>query len=40
MRRGGSMTESALNGKRILTVDDERDVLDSLEELILGSAPQ
>lgn len=34
------MTESALNGKRILAVDDEPDVLDSLEELILGSAPQ
>jgi len=34
------MTESALNGKRILTVDDEPDVLDSLEELILSSAPQ
>jgi CheY-like chemotaxis protein len=34
------MTESALNGKRILAVDDELDVLDSLEELILGHAPQ
>jgi len=31
------MTESILNGKRILAVDDEQDVLAVLEEEILGS---
>jgi len=34
------MKESALNGKRVLAVDDESDVLDSLEDLILSDAPQ
>jgi len=29
-----------LNGKRILTVDDEADVLSTLEEEILGAAPK
>jgi CheY-like chemotaxis protein len=33
------MAESILNSKRILAVDDERDVLDVLEEEILGYAP-
>ncbi len=33
------MTESILNGKRILAVDDEPDVLSTLEEEILGAAP-
>ena len=33
------MAESILNGKRILVVDDERDVLEVLEEEILGYAP-
>ncbi len=32
------MTESILNGKRILAVDDEPDVLDTLEDL-LGDTP-
>jgi len=32
--------ESVLNGKRILAVDDEPDVLDVLEEEILGSCPK
>ena len=36
---GISMAESILNGKRILAVDDEPDVLDVLEEEILGYAP-
>jgi CheY-like chemotaxis protein len=36
----GAMKESALNDKRVLAVDDETDVLDSLEELILADAPQ
>ena len=31
------MTESILNGKRILAVDDEPDVLNVLEEEVLGS---
>lgn len=30
------MTESALNGKRILAVDDETDVLETLEDLLDG----
>jgi CheY-like chemotaxis protein len=34
------MTESILNGKRILAVDDEPDVLAVLEEEILGSCPK
>jgi len=33
------MKESILNGKRILAVDDEEDVLTVLEEEILGSCP-
>ena len=33
------MVESILNGKRILAVDDEPDVLEVLEEEILGYAP-
>lgn len=34
------MSESILNGKRILAVDDEPDILDSLEELIMFSCPK
>lgn len=34
------MTESILNDKKILAVDDEPDVLDSLEELITADAPR
>ena len=34
------MAESILNGKRVLVVDDERDVLEVLEEEILGYAPK
>jgi CheY-like chemotaxis protein len=34
-----SMAESILNGKRILAVDDEPDVLEVLEEEILSYAP-
>jgi CheY-like chemotaxis protein len=34
------MTESILNGKRILAVDDEPDVLATLEEEIIGVAPK
>ena len=33
------MQESILNGKRILSVDDEPDVLEVLEEEVLGYAP-
>ncbi len=33
------MKESILNGKRILVVDDERDVLDVLEDEILQACP-
>ena len=33
------MAESILNGKRILAVDDEPDVLDVLEEEVIGYAP-
>jgi hypothetical protein len=36
--RRGEMKESILNGKRILAVDDEPDVLTILEEEILGAA--
>ena len=34
------MTESILDGKRILAVDDEPDVLATLEEEILAAAPK
>jgi CheY-like chemotaxis protein len=34
------MTESVLDGKRILAVDDEPDVLATLEEEILAAAPK
>ena len=34
------MADSILNGKRILAVDDEADVLDVLEEEILAAAPK
>jgi DNA-binding NtrC family response regulator len=34
------MAESILNGKRLLVVDDEPDVLGTLEELVLADAPQ
>ena len=34
------MGESILNGKRILAVDDEPDVLATLKEQILGTAPE
>lgn len=34
------MVDSILNGKRILAVDDEPDVLTVLEEEILGAAPK
>jgi DNA-binding NtrC family response regulator len=34
------MAESILNGKRILAVDDEPDVLDILEEEIMAAAPK
>jgi len=34
------MAESILNGKRILAVDDEPDVLDLLEEEIMADAPK
>lgn len=34
------MGESILNGKIILAVDDEPDVLDTLEDEILGAAPK
>jgi CheY-like chemotaxis protein len=33
------MSESILNGKRILAVDDEPDILDVLEEEVTGYAP-
>jgi DNA-binding NtrC family response regulator len=33
------MAESILNDKRLLAVDDESDVLESLEELVLAEAP-
>jgi DNA-binding NtrC family response regulator len=33
------MSESILNGKRILAVDDEADILTSLEEVIMFSCP-
>ena len=34
------MSPSILNGKTILAVDDEADVLSVLEEEILGAAPK
>lgn len=34
------MSDSVLNGKRLLVVDDEPDVLESLEELVLAAAPR
>lgn len=34
------MTESILNGKKILAVDDEPDVLSTLEEEVLQAAPR
>jgi len=34
------MSESLLNGKRILAVDDEPDVLEFLEEEVLDAAPK
>jgi DNA-binding NtrC family response regulator len=34
------MADSILNNKRVLVVDDEPDVLESLEELVLADAPQ
>jgi DNA-binding NtrC family response regulator len=34
------MTDSILNGKRILAVDDEPDVLEFLEEEVLEAAPK
>jgi CheY-like chemotaxis protein len=33
------MTASILNGKRLLAVDDEPDVLESLKEIVLAEAP-
>jgi CheY-like chemotaxis protein len=40
-KKGGyKMANSILNGKRVLAVDDEPDVLDVLEEEILGAAPK
>ncbi len=38
--REGSMPESILNGKKILAVDDEPDVLNVLEEEIMESLPE
>ena len=40
LERGKIMAESILNGKRILAVDDEPDVLDVLEEEIMEAAPK
>ena len=37
---GGIMTDSILNGKSILAVDDEADVLTVLEDEILAAAPK
>jgi DNA-binding NtrC family response regulator len=34
------MAEAILNDKRLLVVDDEPDVLESLEELVLADAPR
>jgi DNA-binding NtrC family response regulator len=34
------MTDSILNGKRVLAVDDEPDVLEIMEEEVLDAAPQ
>jgi CheY-like chemotaxis protein len=38
-QKGGSRAESILNGKKILAVDDEPDVLKILEEEILQACP-
>jgi DNA-binding NtrC family response regulator len=41
MKEGNeAMAESILNDKRLLAVDDEPDVLESLEELVLADAPR
>jgi CheY-like chemotaxis protein len=40
LEKRDAMTESVLNGKRILAVDDEPDVLTVLEEDILGICPK
>jgi len=40
LERRETMTESILNGKRILAVDDEPDVLAVLEDEILSSCPK
>jgi CheY-like chemotaxis protein len=40
LRKGDTMTESILNGKRILAVDDELDILNVLEEEIMEAAPR
>jgi DNA-binding response OmpR family regulator len=40
IKEGGIMTESILDGKRILAVDDEPDVLATLEDEILAAAPK
>jgi CheY-like chemotaxis protein len=40
VKEGGIMTESILDGKRILAVDDEPDVLATLEDEILAAAPK
>jgi CheY-like chemotaxis protein/anti-sigma regulatory factor (Ser/Thr protein kinase) len=39
-QKGGSRAESILNGKKILAVDDEPDVLKVLEEEILQACPE
>ena len=38
-KEGSAMTESILNGKRILAVDDEPDVLTVLQEEIMDACP-
>jgi CheY-like chemotaxis protein len=40
LKEGAALSESILNGKTILAVDDEPDVLSTLEEEILGAAPE
>ena len=40
LERRGTMAGSILDGKRILAVDDEPDVLSVLEDEILGSCPE
>ncbi len=39
MKKVNSMAEFILNGKKILAVDDEPDILEVLEEEILGTCP-